>query len=85
MNGLLPLIMSSTLEFENEDEVMATLVYEKLEQHCSVCLMLDHEMQDFASQENAKHIQKDETRSFYQSLSKKEVSYRPTRSRGNEE
>lgn len=31
MNGFQPLIMVSTLEFDNGDEVLATLVYKKLE------------------------------------------------------
>lgn len=46
VNGLLPLITSSTLEFDNGDEVIATLLYEKLEKHCKICLMLDHELED---------------------------------------
>ncbi|KFK27652.1 hypothetical protein AALP_AA8G411000 [Arabis alpina] len=46
VNGLLPLITSSTLEFSNGDEVQADLVYEKLERHCSSCLMLDHDVKD---------------------------------------
>lgn len=51
MNGLQPLVISSTLVFENGDEVISNLVYEKLEKHCSICLMLDHEKQDCTSQE----------------------------------
>lgn len=46
INGLLPLITQSTLEFDNGDEVTATLVYEKLEKHCKLCLMLDHEKEN---------------------------------------
>lgn len=43
INGLLPLITEYTLEFANGAEVVATLVYEKLEKHCSKCFMLNHE------------------------------------------
>ncbi|CAN7084752.1 unnamed protein product [Brassica oleracea var. botrytis] len=32
-----------TLEFSDGDEVVATLLYEKLEKHCTLCQMLDHE------------------------------------------
>lgn len=46
MNGMQPLFMTSTLEFENGDEVSATLIYEKLEKHCSLCFRLDHEKPD---------------------------------------
>lgn len=35
INGLLPLITEYTLEFANGAEVVAILVYEKLEKHCS--------------------------------------------------
>ncbi|KFK36286.1 hypothetical protein AALP_AA4G102900 [Arabis alpina] len=47
INGLEPLITSSTLEFKNGDEVEAVLMYEKLEKHCSLCFMLNHEVKDF--------------------------------------
>lgn len=43
INGLKLLIMSSTLDFENEDEVIITLVYEKLRNYCTLCLNLSHE------------------------------------------
>ncbi|KFK23554.1 hypothetical protein AALP_AAs59863U000100 [Arabis alpina] len=46
INGLEPLITSSTLEFKNGDEVEAVLMYEKLEKHCSLCFMLNHEVKD---------------------------------------
>ncbi|CAA7038820.1 unnamed protein product [Microthlaspi erraticum] len=46
VNGLLPLLKTYTLEFANGDEVVATLVYEKLEKHCSHCSMLDHEKEE---------------------------------------
>ena len=46
INGRLPLIKSSIIEYPNGDEVMATLVYERLEKHCSKCNKLDHELRD---------------------------------------
>ncbi|CAA7058840.1 unnamed protein product [Microthlaspi erraticum] len=46
VDGLKPLIMSSMVEFENGDEVEATLVYEKLEKHCTSCYRLDHDAKD---------------------------------------
>lgn len=46
INGLLPLIKSSVIEYSNGDEVTATFVYEKLERHCSKCQRLDHEVRD---------------------------------------
>lgn len=46
VNGRLPLIKSSVLEFDNGDEISATLVYERLEKHCSQCGRLDHELRD---------------------------------------
>lgn len=46
VNGLIPLVMSSIVEFENGVEVTAKLVYEKLEKHCSICYMINHEQQD---------------------------------------
>lgn len=46
INGLVPLVMSSIIEFEEGFEVISRLVYEKLEKHCSFCFRLDHELQD---------------------------------------
>lgn len=46
VNGLLPLIKSTVIEYSNGEEIIATLVYEKLEKHCSTCLRLDHEVKD---------------------------------------
>ena len=46
VNGLLPLIKSSVIEYSNGDEVTATFLYEKLERHCSKCFRLDHEIRD---------------------------------------
>lgn len=46
VNGLLPLIKSSVIEYSNGDKVTATFVYEKLERHCSKCFRLDHELRD---------------------------------------
>ncbi|KAF8106864.1 hypothetical protein N665_0130s0036 [Sinapis alba] len=46
VNGRLPLIKSSVLEYPNGDEVTAMFVYEKLERHCSKCFRLDHDVKD---------------------------------------
>lgn len=46
VNGRLPLLMSSIVEFPNGDEVTATLVYEGLEKHCTYCKRLDHEARE---------------------------------------
>lgn len=46
LDGLQPLIKKATMEFDTREEVEVTLVYEKLEKHCSLCLMLDHEKLD---------------------------------------
>lgn len=46
VNGLLPLIVKSVVEYPNGDEVITNLVYERLEKHCSKCLRLDHELKN---------------------------------------
>lgn len=46
VNGRLPLIKSTVVEYPNGDEVIATLLYEKLEKHCTYCNRLDHGDQD---------------------------------------
>ncbi|KAF8087407.1 hypothetical protein N665_0587s0013 [Sinapis alba] len=46
VNGLLPLITSTIIEYPNGDEVTASLVYERLEKHCSKCFRLDHELKE---------------------------------------
>lgn len=46
VNGRLPLITSSVIEYPNGDEVTAKLVYEKLGRHSSCCFRLDHELRD---------------------------------------
>ncbi|KAG2309218.1 hypothetical protein Bca52824_028966 [Brassica carinata] len=46
VDGLLPLITSTVIEYSNGDEVIAKLVYERLEKHCSKCFRLDHEIKD---------------------------------------
>lgn len=43
INGRLPIIKTSIIEYPNGDEITATLVYEKLEKHCLHCGKLDHE------------------------------------------
>ena len=39
-------MFESILEFSNGDEVIAYLVYEKLEKHCTICCMLDYEKEE---------------------------------------
>ena len=46
IDGLLPLIKSTIVEYPNGDEVSATLVYERLDKHCTKCLRLDHELNE---------------------------------------
>ncbi|KAL0713659.1 hypothetical protein Bca4012_020637 [Brassica carinata] len=46
VNGLLPLITKSVVEFPNGDEVVTTIVYERLDKHCTKCLRLDHELKE---------------------------------------
>ncbi|KAL0721939.1 hypothetical protein Bca4012_036538 [Brassica carinata] len=46
VNGRLPLIKSSVLEYSSGEEVTVTLVYEKLEKHCVMCYRLDHDIKD---------------------------------------
>lgn len=55
VNGRLPIIKSSIVEYSNGDEVAATLHYEKLERHCAKCCRLDHEVRDCLE---AKHEKK---------------------------
>lgn len=43
---MLPLIKTSVVEFPNGDEVTTTLVYERLDKHCTKCLKLDHELKE---------------------------------------
>ncbi|CAF1866997.1 unnamed protein product, partial [Brassica napus] len=51
----------------NGDEVIATLVYEKLERHCSKCFRLDHELRDCLQA-------KAEKRQLQETNEKKEIS-----------
>ncbi|KAL0665184.1 hypothetical protein Bca4012_102022 [Brassica carinata] len=44
INGLLPLIKASVIEYANGDEVTANFIYEKLEKHCPKCFRLDHDI-----------------------------------------
>lgn len=46
INGRLPLIKSSILELSNGEEINVSLVYEKLDKHCTYCHRLDHENRD---------------------------------------
>lgn len=58
VNGRLPLIKSSVIEYPNGDEVTASLVYEKLEKHCSHCCRLDHELRDCLASKHQKKKKK---------------------------
>lgn len=68
VNGRLPLIKSSVLEFHNGDEVTATLAYENLERHCLKCGRLDHEIRDCLE---AKHEKKTQLAAQEESLRSK--------------
>lgn len=64
INGLKPLIKTATLDFDSGEEAMVTLVYEKLEKHCTSCGMLDHEIQDCPlAVDNTPHASDPEKRS----------------------
>lgn len=55
INGRLPLIKTTILEYDNGDEVTARLIYEKLDKHCLKCCRLDHDLRDCLE---AKHEKK---------------------------
>lgn len=46
VNGLLPLMKTSVIEYSNGDEVKVSFVYERLDKHCSKCFCLDHDIKD---------------------------------------
>lgn len=46
IDGLLPLIKTSVVEFPNGDSVTVTLLYERLDKHCTKCLRLDHKLKE---------------------------------------
>ncbi|KAJ4901933.1 zf-CCHC_4 domain-containing protein [Raphanus sativus] len=46
VNGLLPLIRKTTLEFDDGRELEVTLVYEKIQNHCTTCFSLCHDKDD---------------------------------------
>ncbi|KAL0743211.1 hypothetical protein Bca4012_084724 [Brassica carinata] len=46
IDGILPLIKESIVEYPNGDEVSTTLIYERLDKHCTKCLRLDHELKE---------------------------------------
>lgn len=56
VNGRLPLIKQSVIEYPNGDEVSATFVYERIEKHCSVCNRLDHEVRDCLEAKHQKKV-----------------------------
>ncbi|KAJ4905621.1 Uncharacterized protein Rs2_09279 [Raphanus sativus] len=77
INGLRPLVFKSTLEYGNGDEVVASLLYEKLEKHSKICCRLDHEKDDCPlnkDKQNTKH----ET-NLQRQAQRKEISLSSTR------
>ncbi|RID42448.1 hypothetical protein BRARA_J02331 [Brassica rapa] len=46
VNGRLPLMKNYIIEYSNGEEVTASLIYERLEKHCSKCFRLDHDIND---------------------------------------
>lgn len=46
VDGLKPIIKKALMDFDTGESVEVTLVYEKLENHCLLCCMLDHETQE---------------------------------------
>lgn len=42
INGLKPLVKETIVEFDTGEESRITLEYERLENHCSICLLLSH-------------------------------------------
>ncbi|XP_048631614.1 uncharacterized protein At4g02000-like [Brassica napus] len=82
VNGMLPLIKTSIIEYPNGDEVTATLVYENLEKHCLHCGRLDHEIRDCleAKHQNKERLpaQKDSQKVLLQLPTRKELNMRNT-------
>lgn len=58
INGRLPLITQSTIEFASGNEIPVRLIYEKLERHCSMCFRLDHELRDCLEAKAQKRAQR---------------------------
>ncbi|KAH0908607.1 hypothetical protein HID58_031928 [Brassica napus] len=46
VDGLLPLLTTSVVDFPNGDSVTTTLVYERLDKHCTKCKKLDHDVKE---------------------------------------
>lgn len=82
VNGRLPLIKTTTIEYPNGEEGSATLVYDKLERHCLKCCRLDHEIRDCLE---AKHEKKALLAAAHEELRGKEKAqgkeYEPVRHR----
>lgn len=49
VNGLQPIVKQAFVDFANGEEVLADLIYERLEKHCKKCNRLDHEDKDCPS------------------------------------
>lgn len=60
VNGRLPLIKQTVVEYSSGDEVNATLVYEKLEKHCMKCGRLDYKISDCLEEKHQKRAQRAE-------------------------
>ncbi|KAF8089275.1 hypothetical protein N665_0511s0019 [Sinapis alba] len=70
VNGRLPLIMSSVIEYSSGEEVTVNLVYERLERHCSLCFRLDHELRDCLEAKAQKKAREAQNNSLHDSESK---------------
>lgn len=50
VNGFKPMVKQTCMDFEDANEALVDLVYDKLEKHCQSYNMLNHEGRDFLSQ-----------------------------------
>ncbi|RID76433.1 hypothetical protein BRARA_B03403, partial [Brassica rapa] len=73
INGRLPLITSSVIEYSTGEEVTATLIYEKLEKHCSKCFRLDHEIKDCLDARAEKKAKEKEQNSLFEETTNRRV------------
>ncbi|KAG5402223.1 hypothetical protein IGI04_016830 [Brassica rapa subsp. trilocularis] len=73
VNGRLPLIKTSVIEYPNGDEVIATLVYEKLDHEMRDCLEAKHQKKALLAEQRALQQTADDTIN-------KEDRMQPTRS-----
>lgn len=59
INGLKPLVKETIVEFDTGEESRITLEYERLENHCTICLLLSHRSKHCPSR-NCEQKQKDD-------------------------